>query len=86
MTRCFLRSLLFLFLAIIPDPVHGAADYSIKTLAELKECEAKAEKGDAHSLYALGGYYFKGEIPDDLGTAPSDHVNRRRLAPTRVKL
>ena len=31
-------------------------------------------------------YYFKGEIPDDLGSAPADHVNRRRLAPTRVKL
>ena len=31
-------------------------------------------------------YYFKGEIPEALGTAPADHVNRRRLAPTRVKL
>lgn len=62
MIRCFIRSLLFLFLVIISKPVHGAPDYSIKTLAELKECEAKAEKGDPHSLFALGGYYFKGEI------------------------
>jgi TPR repeat protein len=62
MIQCFLRSPFFLFLAIISLPTYGAADYSIKTLAELKECEVKAEKGDANSLYALGGYYFKGEI------------------------
>ena len=62
MIRYILLSLLFLFLSIISNVVHAAPDYSIKTLEELKECEAKAAKGDAHSLYALGGYYFKGEI------------------------
>lgn len=31
-------------------------------------------------------FYFKGENPEDLGAAPVEHVNKRRLAPTRVKL
>jgi hypothetical protein len=30
-------------------------------------------------------YYFKGEMPDDVGPAPTDHVNKRRLAQPRVK-
>jgi hypothetical protein len=29
-------------------------------------------------------YYFKGEIPDALGPAPADHVNKRRLKPMKI--
>jgi hypothetical protein len=30
-------------------------------------------------------YYFKGELPDDLGPISGEHVNKRRLAAPRVK-
>jgi hypothetical protein len=29
-------------------------------------------------------YYFKGELPEDLGQAPPTHVNKRRLKPVRL--
>ncbi|MFT6428346.1 MAG: hypothetical protein ACJAVC_001629, partial [Brevundimonas sp.] len=29
-------------------------------------------------------YYFKGEVPEDLGTAPATHSNKRRLKSPRV--
>jgi len=29
-------------------------------------------------------YYFKGEVPEDLGSAPADHVNKRRLKAPRI--
>ena len=29
-------------------------------------------------------YYFKGEIPEDLGSAPASHVNKRRLSAPRI--
>ncbi len=29
-------------------------------------------------------FYFKGELPDDSGPAPKDHVNKRRLKPVRL--
>ena len=29
-------------------------------------------------------YYFKGEIPDDMGPAPTDHVNKRRLKSLKI--
>jgi hypothetical protein len=29
-------------------------------------------------------YYFKGELPDDTGPAPADHVNKRRLKPMNL--
>jgi hypothetical protein len=29
-------------------------------------------------------YYFKGEIPDELGQAPKDHVNKRRMKSIRL--
>jgi hypothetical protein len=29
-------------------------------------------------------YYFKGELPEDLGTAPASHINKRRLKTPRV--
>jgi hypothetical protein len=29
-------------------------------------------------------YYFKGEIPEDMGPAPTDHVNKRRLKPLKI--
>lgn len=28
-------------------------------------------------------FYFKGEVPDDMGPPPMDHVNKRRLKPPR---
>jgi len=29
-------------------------------------------------------YYFKGEMPDETGPAPKEHVNKRRLKPVRL--
>jgi len=29
-------------------------------------------------------YYFKGEVPEDLGKAPETHVNKRRLKGPRI--
>jgi hypothetical protein len=29
-------------------------------------------------------YYFKGEMPDEVGPAPKDHVNKRRLKPVNL--
>ena len=29
-------------------------------------------------------YYFKGEIPEDLGPAPADHINKRRMKTLRL--
>jgi hypothetical protein len=29
-------------------------------------------------------YYFKGEVPEDLGVAPETHVNKRRLKSPRI--
>ena len=29
-------------------------------------------------------FYFKGELPEDTGPAPADHVNKRRLKPVRL--
>jgi hypothetical protein len=29
-------------------------------------------------------YYFKGELPDDMGPAPADHINKRRLKSVRL--
>jgi hypothetical protein len=31
-------------------------------------------------------YYFKGEMPDNLGEAPPDHMNRRRLKTPKTKV
>jgi Family of unknown function (DUF6065) len=31
-------------------------------------------------------YYFRGEIPEDLGEAPKEHVNKRRLRSPRIGL
>jgi hypothetical protein len=31
-------------------------------------------------------YYFRGEIPEELGEAPKDHVNKRRLRSPRIGL
>ena len=29
-------------------------------------------------------FYFKGEIPEDKGAAPADHMNKRRLKPIKL--
>jgi hypothetical protein len=31
-------------------------------------------------------YYFRGEIPEDLGPTPKEHVNKRRLRSPRIGL
>ncbi|MEI9891424.1 MAG: hypothetical protein WDN45_13645, partial [Caulobacteraceae bacterium] len=31
-------------------------------------------------------YYFRGEIPEELGEAPKEHVNKRRLKSPRIGL
>lgn len=31
-------------------------------------------------------FYFKGELPDETGPAPSEHVNKRRLKALRLGL
>ena len=48
------------------------------------EFNASLAKGDPETVkQAWQRFYFKGELPDYTGPAPSDHVNKRRLKPIR---
>jgi len=49
------------------------------------EFNKKIFKGDAEAMKeAWQRFYFRGELPDDLGSAPEGHVNKRRLKPLRL--
>lgn len=42
-------------------------------------------KGDPEAVReAWQRYYFKGEVPDEVGPAPKDHVNKRRLKSVKL--
>jgi hypothetical protein len=46
---------------------------------------AKLKKNDPETMKeAWQRFYFKGELPDDTGPAPVDHVNKRRLKSKRI--
>jgi hypothetical protein len=50
------------------------------------EFNKRLAKGDPQTVKeAWQRFYFKGEIPEDLGAAPEGlHVNKRRLKPVRT--
>jgi hypothetical protein len=46
---------------------------------------AKLRKNDPETMKeAWQRFYFRGELPDDTGPAPADHVNKRRLKSKRI--
>ncbi len=46
---------------------------------------AGIEKGNPTTLKeAWQRFYFRGELPEDTGPAPKDHVNKRRMKRTRI--
>ena len=60
-----------------------AADQGVKSL--LIMCDREGNIGDPDAAKeAWQRYYFKGEVPEDLGTAPATHSNKRRLKSPRV--
>ena len=45
----------------------------------------RLDKGDPDAVReAWQRYYFKGEVPEDVGPAPKDHINKRRLKSIRL--
>jgi hypothetical protein len=49
------------------------------------EFNRRLTKGDPEAVkQAWQRYYFKGELPEDAGPAPKDHVNKRRLKSLRI--
>ena len=49
------------------------------------EFNTKIFKGDPEAMReAWQRFYFKGEIPEEKGPAPKEHVNKRRLKPKRL--
>jgi hypothetical protein len=50
-----------------------------------EEFNARLRKRDASAMKeAWQRFYFKGELPEDTGPPPTDHVNKRRLKPLRL--
>ena len=51
----------------------------------LVEHNKRLANGDpAAAKEAWQRFYFKGELPEETGPAPADHVNKRRLKPLKV--
>ncbi len=89
----------FCFISLIPhqamDPVQPV-QRSLNSNPELKDqydawtrersaFNAKLGRADPDAVReAWQRYYFKGEVPEDLGRAPADHVNKRRLKAPRL--
>jgi hypothetical protein len=53
--------------------------------AQRSAFNAKLSKNDPETMKeAWQRFYFKGELPDDTGPAPAEHVNKRRLRSKRI--
>ncbi len=53
--------------------------------ARRDDFNARIHKGDPGAVKeAWQRYYFKGELPDETGPAPTGHVNKRRLKPLKL--
>ena len=49
------------------------------------EFNTKIFRGDEETIKAAWQrFYFKGEVPDNVGVGPTDHVNKRRLKSPRI--
>jgi hypothetical protein len=54
-------------------------------MRERSTFNTRLAKGDPETVReAWQRYYFRGEVPDQVGPAPKDHVNKRRLKTIRL--
>ncbi len=89
----------FCFIALTPHRVQEQVQPVLRSLAsdpaltqqynvwmrERNSFNARLGKRDPEAIReAWQRYYFRGEIPEDLGSAPADHVNKRRLKAPRI--
>ena len=95
----FARGEPFCFITLVQDKVLAEVQPVTKSLAsnqdlrlqydawykQREEFNKRLTRQDPEAVRdAWQRYYFKGELPDDTGPAPKDHVNKRRLKPPRL--
>ena len=66
------------YIGAAPTGAASEAEYLEIGLADRRDPEAVRE--------AWQRFYFKGEIPENMGPQPQDHVNKRRLKAVRLGL